>query len=235
LIVALDFADVARADALVALLGDSVSFYKVGLELAYAPGGFEFARTLAASGKKLFIDLKLHDIPNTVERAARQVAGLGATFLTVHAYPQTMAAARRGVADSGLKLLAVTVMTSYDDADVAATGSAMGVKDLVAHRAAQAKEAGMDGLILSPEEVGTMRALVGADMLLVTPGIRPAGGVVADQKRIMTPALAIASGADHLVVGRPVTEAADPLAAAEGIAAEIQSGLAVRHGRNVSA
>ena len=140
LIVALDVDDVASAQRLVTTLGSHVTFYKVGLELAYAPDGLTFAESLVKAGKKLFIDLKLHDIPNTVERATRQIARLGATFLTVHAYPQTMAAARTGAAGSGLKLLAVTVMTSYDDADLAETGSSFTVPDLVARRARQAKE-----------------------------------------------------------------------------------------------
>lgn len=226
LIVALDVEDVKAARVLVARLGDSVTFYKVGLELAYAPEGLAFARDLARSGKRLFIDLKLHDIPNTVERATRQVAKLGATFLTIHAYPQTMAAARTGAAGSELKLLAVTVMTSYDDSDLAETGSALSVADLVARRAGQARDAGMDGLILSPHELVATRALVGPDMALVTPGVRPAGAAVGDQKRVMTPREAIAAGADHMVVGRPVTQAADPRKAAEAIQAEIADACA---------
>ncbi|MFO1117417.1 MAG: orotidine-5'-phosphate decarboxylase [Beijerinckiaceae bacterium] len=232
LIVALDLPGEAEARAMIATLGDAASFYKIGMELAYSGAGLDIARDLARDGKKVFIDLKLHDIPNTVERATRQLAGLGATFATVHAYPQTMAAARRGAAGSGLKLLAVTVMTSYDDADLAAAGYAFNVRDLIARRAAQAREAGMDGLILSPEEAEAMRALLGPDMLLVTPGVRPAGVAVGDQKRVMTPSLAIAAGADHLVVGRPVTEAADPNAAARAIVAEIESGLALRGKRD---
>jgi orotidine-5'-phosphate decarboxylase len=222
LIVALDLPSLAEAEAMVGRLGDSVSFYKIGMELTYA-GGLPLAERLVAEGKKVFIDLKLHDIPNTVERAARQIAKLGASFLTVHAYPQSMKAALAGVAGSELKLLAVTVMTSYDDADLAAAGYALGVKELVARRAMQARDAGMHGLILSPEEAETIRALVGPGMSLVTPGIRPAGAAASDQKRIMTPALAIAGGADHLVVGRPVTGAADPVAVVEQIVADIAS------------
>jgi orotidine-5'-phosphate decarboxylase len=222
LIVALDLPSLAEADAMVARLGDSVSFYKIGMELTYA-GGLSLAERLVADGKKVFVDLKLHDIPNTVERAARQIARLGASFLTVHAYPQSMKAALAGVSGSELKLLAVTVMTSYDDADLAAAGYAFGVKELVARRAMQARDAGIHGLILSPEEAETVRALVGPSMSLVTPGIRPAGAAIGDQKRIMTPALAIAGGADHLVVGRPVTDAADPAAVAEQIVADIAS------------
>jgi orotidine-5'-phosphate decarboxylase len=218
LIVALDVETVEAARALVATLGPAVSFYKIGMELAYG-GGLELARELKDAGKRVFIDLKLHDIGATVERATRQIARLNMDFLTVHAYPQTMAAARAGAGD--LKLLAVTVMTSYDDADLAAAGYAFGVADLVARRAAQAKTAGIDGLILSPLELSAIRPVVGPKMLLVTPGVRPAGADAGDQKRIMTPAQAIAASADHIVVGRPVTRAADPRAAAEAIVAEI--------------
>jgi orotidine-5'-phosphate decarboxylase len=218
LIVALDVETVEAARALVATLGPAVSFYKIGMELAYG-GGLELARELKDAGKRVFIDLKLHDIGATVERATRQIARMNMDFLTVHAYPQTMAAARAGAGD--LKLLAVTVMTSYDDADLAAAGYAFGVADLVARRAGQARTAGIDGLILSPLELSAIRPVVGPKMLLVTPGVRPAGADAGDQKRIMTPAQAIAASADHIVVGRPVTRAADPRAAAEAIVAEI--------------
>ena len=224
LIVALDLPTVAEAEAMIDRLGPAVSFYKIGMELAYG-GGLPLAEKLIAQGKQVFLDLKLHDIPNTVQRAASQVARMGATFLTVHAYPQTMKAAKAGVAGSGLKILAVTVMTSYDDGDLKTAGYAHGVAELVARRAQQAKAAGVDGLILSAEEVAAQRAALGSDMLLVTPGIRPAGADVGDQKRVMTPARAIGLGADHLVVGRPVTQAVDPRAAAEAIVAEIQSAL----------
>lgn len=223
LIVALDLANVSEAQAMVTRLGDSVTFYKVGMELAYATGGLDFAEGLIKSGKQIFLDLKLHDIPNTVTRATAQIARMGASFLTIHAYPQTMTAAKAGIAEHELKLLAVTVMTSYDDGDLAAAGYAQGVKDLVAMRAAQAEKAGIDGLILSAEEVGAMRSSFAQRLILVTPGIRPAGADIADQKRIMTPKAAIAAGADHLVVGRPILQAADPKAAAEAIVAEIAS------------
>ncbi len=165
LIVALDVESVADARAMAAALGETVSFYKVGMELAYAPGGFDFALELKAAGKRVFLDLKLHDIGVTVERAARQIARLGVDFLTVHAFPQTMAAARQGVSGA-LKLLAVTVMTSYDDADLKEAGYAFGVAELVTRRARQAKQAQVDGLILSPVELAAIRPLVGADMLL---------------------------------------------------------------------
>ena len=222
LIVALDVPDLASAEAMVSRLGDSVTFYKVGMELAYS-GGLSFVRRLADAGKKVFLDLKLHDIPNTVEKATAQVADLGATFLTVHAFPQTMKAAVKGRGAGSLKILAVTVMTSYDDADLVEAGYALGVRDLVERRARQAHAIGVDGLILSPEEVSAMRALLGPDITLITPGIRPPGSAAGDQKRIMTPANAIEAGADYLVIGRPVTQADDPKASAEAIIAEIRS------------
>ena len=220
LIVALDLADTAKAQAMVERLGDAVSFYKIGLELTYG-GGLALAEQLVKDGKQVFLDLKFHDIPNTVARATEQVAALGATFLTVHAFPQTMKAATGALKNSSLKILAVTVMTSYDDADLKEAGYAMGVKDLVSRRADQAKAAGVHGLILSAEEAAPMRAQLGADMLLVTPGIRPAGAAIGDQKRVMTPGDAIRAGADHMVVGRPITQAPDPKAAAQAIVAEI--------------
>ena len=220
LIVALDVPSLEAAERLVAALGETVSFYKIGLELAYG-GGLPLAQRLAGEGKKVFLDLKLHDIGTTVERAASQVAGLGATYLTVHAFPQTMAAARAGVGDRKLGILGVTVMTSYDDRDLEQAGYSIGVRDLVARRADQAVAAGVAGLILSAEEVAAMRRRVGRKLRLVTPGIRPAGAGAGDQKRVMTPAAALAAGADHLVVGRPVTQAADPRGAAEAILAEM--------------
>jgi len=220
LIVALDLASTKAAEAMVAELGDAVSFYKIGLELTYG-GGLGLAQDLIKSGKQVFLDLKFHDIPNTVARATEQVAEIGATFLTVHAFPQTMKAAVGALGSSNMKILAVTVMTSYDDDDLREAGYALRVPELVGRRAQQAKAAGIHGLILSAEEVKAMRGIVGPDMRLVTPGIRPAGAAVGDQKRVMTPAEAISAGADHLVVGRPVTQAKDPKAAAEAIVAEI--------------
>jgi orotidine-5'-phosphate decarboxylase len=224
LIVALDAPDPAEAERLVAELGDSVRFYKIGMELAYG-GGLGLAPKFAAAGKKVFIDLKLHDIPNTVERATAQIARLGAYFLTVHAYPQTMRAAAAGARGTRLKLLAVTVLTSCDDADLAEAGYALGVRALVARRAAQARAAGVDGLVASASEAAMLRAAVGDSLLLVTPGIRPAGADLGDQKRVATPAQAIADGADYLVVGRPVTQSPDPRAAAQQIVAEIAAAL----------
>ena len=220
LIVALDVPSVAEAEALVARLGECVSFYKIGYQLAFA-GGIDFARVLAGAGKRIFLDLKLHDIGNTVARGVESVARLGASFLTVHAYPQTMHAAVDARDGSSLRLLAVTVLTSYDDADLAAAGYDFTVPELVGERAAQARDIGIDGLVCSGEEAAMLRPIVGAGMVLVTPGIRPAGAEAGDQKRIMTPAAAIAAGADYLVVGRPIVAAPDPKAAAEAIVAEI--------------
>lgn len=221
LIVALDVPSVTAAEAMVGRLGDSVWFYKIGYQLAFA-GGLPFAARLVASGKQVFLDLKLHDIGNTVTKGVESVAQMGATFLTVHAYPQTMKAAVEGKQSSKLRILAVTVLTSYDDADLAAAGYEMNVKELAAARAAQARDIGVDGLVCSPEEAGTLRAIAGPGMVLVTPGIRPAGSAAGDQKRIMTPARAIEAGANYLVVGRPVLEARDPKAAADAIVAEIE-------------
>src|SRR5436189_757673 len=225
LIVALDLPALDAAEAMVARLGDSVTFYKIGYQLAYA-GGLPLVRQLANMGKKVFVDLKLHDIGNTVARGVESVAKLGATFLTVHAYPQTMKAAVEGRTGSDLKILAVTVLTSYDDGDLHAAGYRLGVSDLVEARAQQAQVLGVDGLVCSPEEATALHKVVGHQMSLVTPGIRPAGSAAGDQKRIMTPARGIADGADYPVVGRPVMEAADPKAVAEAILAEIVQALA---------
>jgi len=221
LIVALDVPAVKAAEAMVARLGDSVWFYKIGYQLAFA-GGLSLAAELIAAGKQVFLDLKLHDIGNTVTKGVESIAELGATFVTVHAYPQTMKAAVEGKRGSTLRILAVTVLTSYDDADLAAAGYEMNVNELAAARAAQARDIGIDGLVCSAGEAATLRSIAGARMVLVTPGIRPAGSAAGDQKRIMTPARAIEAGADFLVVGRPVLEAGDPKAAADAIVAEIE-------------
>ena len=220
LIVALDVPSVKDAEAMVTRLGNSVSFYKIGYQLGLA-GGLPFAAGLIAAGKHVFLDFKLHDIGNTITHGVASVANMGATFLTVHAYPQTMTAAVEGARGSRLKVLAVTVLTSYDNDDLAAAGYKFGVSELVARRAEQARDIGIDGLVCSPEEAANLRGIVGSNMALVTPGIRPAGSAAGDQKRIMTPAKAIAAGADYLVVGRPVVEATDPKAAADAIVAEI--------------
>ena len=227
LIVALDLPSVAKAEAMIARLGDSVTFYKIGYQLAFA-GGLPLVRQLAGAGKKVFVDLKLHDIGNTVARGVESVAALGATFLTVHAYPQTMKAAVEARAGSELRILAVTVLTSYDDGDLHAAGYRLGVSDLVEARAQQAQVLGVDGLVCSPEEAAALHKVVGHQMTLVTPGIRPSGSSAGDQKRSMTPSRAISAGADYLVVGRPVMEAADPKAAAEAIQAEIVQALGLK-------
>ncbi|MEJ2431772.1 MAG: orotidine-5'-phosphate decarboxylase [Pseudolabrys sp.] len=221
LIVALDLPSVEAAEDMVARLGERVMFYKIGYQLAFA-GGLPFAAGLIAAGKQVFLDLKLHDIGNTVEKGVASVARMGATFLTVHGYPQTMKAAVEGKRGSSLRILAVTVLTSYDDADLAAAGYDMGVAELAAARARQARDSSIDGLVCSAEEAPKLRDIAGPGMVLVTPGIRPAGSASGDQKRVMTPARAIEAGADYLVVGRPIVAAADPKAAAEAIVAEIE-------------
>ncbi len=220
LIVALDVSSVAEAKAMVARLGDSIVFYKIGYQLAFA-GGLSFSQSLVEAGKRVFLDMKLHDIGIAVARGVEGIARMGVTFLTVHAYPQTMHAAVDARADSNLRILAVTVLTSYDDADVAAAGYDFTVPELVAERAAQARDIGVDGLVSSAEEAARLRPIIGPSMVLVTPGIRPAGVEADDQKRIMTPSAAIKAGADYLVVGRPIVAASDPKAAAAAIVAEI--------------
>jgi len=221
LIIGLDVPSVEEARSVVQRIGDAGTFYKIGYQLAYA-GGFEFARELIGQGKKVFLDLKLHDIGNTVEAGVRSVARLGATLLTVHAYPQTMRAAVAGKAGSSLKILAVTVLTSYDDQDLVEAGYApVTAAELVARRAGQARDLGIDGIVCAATEAERVRAVVGPDRLIVTPGIRPAGSDAGDQKRVVTPAQGIRLGADHLVVARPIVKAADPRAAAEAIVREI--------------
>jgi orotidine-5'-phosphate decarboxylase len=220
LIVALDLPDVGAAEAMVERIGDAASFYKVGYQLAFA-GGLSFVERLVRSGKQVFLDMKLHDIANSVTHGVESIAKLGVTFVTVHAFPQTMRAAVEGRAGSKLRILGVTVLTSYDDHDLAEAGYKISVDDLVAERAHQAHDLGLDGIVCSPEEAGPLRLLVGPDMLLVTPGVRPAGVSANDQKRITTPGQAVAAGADYLVIGRPITGAADPKVAAQAIVAEI--------------
>ena len=221
LIIGLDVPSVEEARSVVERIGDAGTFYKIGYQLAYA-GGFEFARELIGQGKKVFLDLKLHDIGNTVEEGVRSVARLGATFLTVHAYPQTMRAAVAGKAGTDLKILAVTVLTSYDDNDLVEAGYApVTAAELVARRAAQARDLNVDGIVCAATEAERVRSIVGPGRLIITPGIRPAGADAGDQKRIVTPAEGIRLGANHLVVGRPIVKAADPRAAAEAIMREI--------------
>lgn len=226
LFVALDVKTVDDARRLVEQLGDSVSCYKIGLELVFG-GGLEFAQGLKAAGKSVFLDMKLLDIGNTVEKATANIARLGLDYLTVHGQDRkTLDAAVRGRGASKLKLLAVTVLTSLDQADLAEQGIAtMSPADLVVHRAKLAKAAGFDGCIASGQEAAMVRAAVGADFLIVTPGIRPAGAEKGDQARAVTPLIAIAAGATHLVVGRPITEATDRQAAAAAIVDEISAAI----------
>ncbi len=219
LIVALDVSSVEAAQAMVARLGDTVSFYKIGYQLAFA-GGLSYVPALAQAGKQVFLDLKLHDIGHTMTQGVKSLSRLGAAFLTVHAYPQTMKAAVEA-REGALRILAVTVLTSYNDADLAAAGYDFTVGELVAERAAQARDIGVDGVVCSPEEAAKLRGIVGPKLALVTPGIRPAGAEAGDQKRVATPAAAIAAGADYLVVGRPIIAAGDPKAAAQAIVDEI--------------
>lgn len=220
LIVALDVPSVSEAEGLVDRLGDSVSFYKVGLQLVFA-GGLPYAERLRRSGKRVFLDVKLLDIDNTIAGAVQSIAAMGMTFVTIHAYPRAMAAAVKARGNSSLGLLGVTVLTSMDDDDLAEAGYAEGIVDTVGRRAAQAKEAGMDGIVAATGEAAMVRAIAGPNIAIVTPGIRPAGAAAGDQKRTATPAEAIAAGADYLVVGRPITAATDPRAAAETIIHEI--------------
>ena len=215
LIVALDMPTMEAARELVRTLDDTVSFYKVGLELLFA-GGLEFAQDLRHMKKRVFLDMKLLDIGNTVERAVANAAELGLSFLTVHgADAKTLRAAVCGRGDKPLKLLAVTVLTNLTADDLVQQGSSMSPADLVLHRALLAHQSGFDGVIASGQEAGRIRAATSPNFLIVTPGIRLAGGAADDQVRITTPESAIMSGADYLVIGRPITEASDPKLMAE--------------------
>jgi orotidine-5'-phosphate decarboxylase len=223
LIVALDLPSVAEAEALTARCGDAVSFYKIGLQLLPV-GGMDLSEKLRAAGKKVFLDFKLHDIPATVEKATRSIAGRGGDLLTVHAEPPVMRAAVAGRGDDrDLKLLGVTVLTAYDDEMLTEIGYAHSARDLVMRRVEQALGCGMDGVVASPLEAAEIRQRFGDGFLIVTPGIRPTGSDAGDQKRVATPADALKSGATHLVVGRPVNAADDPAQAARAILAEMES------------
>jgi orotidine-5'-phosphate decarboxylase len=223
LITALDLPSVAEAETMVGRIGAGCGFYKIGLQLLPI-GGMELAARLKGGGYNVFLDFKLHDIPATVEKATRSIAEAGTgDLLTVHAEPPVMRAAVEGRAGSGLKILGVTVLTAYDDAMLAEMGYGMGARDLVMRRVDQAVEAGMDGVVASPLEAEAIRARVPESFLIVTPGVRPAGADAGDQKRIATPADALKAGASHLVVGRPITAADDPAAAAAAINAEMRS------------
>jgi orotidine-5'-phosphate decarboxylase len=225
IIIALDVETVADARALVEALGDAVSFYKVGLEL-YTAAGMEFARELKSQGHRVFLDLKLYDIGETVKRAVARVAAAGVDFLTVHASLAAMQAAVTGRGTSGLKILGVTVLTSVDENDLRRDGYTCGVNELVELRVRNAAEAGVDGLICSAVEVARVRSIAGPRAILVTPGVRSAGAAAGDQKRVTTPVDAIASGADYLVIGRQVTRAKDPRAEALRVMEELKPVLA---------
>jgi orotidine-5'-phosphate decarboxylase len=209
---------------MVEAFGEGVSFYKIGMQLAFA-GGLPLVGELAAAGKRVFLDLKLLDIDNTVAGGVASIAQLGAAFATIHAYPKAMRAAVAARGDASLGLLAVTVLTSMDDADLREAGYAESAAALVARRTADARAAGMDGIVCSPREARAVRGIVGPKMAVVTPGIRPAGSANGDQKRLTGPAEAIRAGADYIVVGRPVTGATDPSATARAIVAEIEAAL----------
>jgi orotidine-5'-phosphate decarboxylase len=221
LIIALDEPSVADAERLVTAIGDSGRFYKIGYQLMPL-GGYDLARRLGARGKRVFIDAKFHDIGATVERGAKSVARLGADFLTVHAERDVVAGAVAGRGDDPrLKIIAVTVLTSLTQESLAASGIETPLADLVLKRAEIALAAGADGVVASPHEAAAIRARFGDRLLIVTPGVRPAGSAQDDQARAATPQAAIRAGADYLVVGRPILNAADPAAAARAIAAEI--------------
>jgi orotidine-5'-phosphate decarboxylase len=226
LIVALDVPNVVQGLALAARIGDAVSFYKIGLGMLTG-GGFALANELKQDhGKRIFLDMKLFDIGATIEAAVRGIAQYDLDFLTVHGDPQVVRAAAEGRSGSGMKILAVTVLTSLDRADLDANLIRPG--DLAAitlERAARALESGADGVIASPHEAAAIRALPQAQgKLIVTPGVRPAGAAPGDQKRVATPAQAIADGADHIVIGRPIWQATDPRAAARAVLAELARG-----------
>ncbi|MEL6550511.1 MAG: orotidine-5'-phosphate decarboxylase [Pseudomonadota bacterium] len=233
LIVAMDVPNALAGLQLAERLGESVSFYKIGLGMLTG-GGLALANELKDEhGKRIFLDMKLFDIGATVEAAVRGLAQFNLDFLTVHGDPHVVRAAKEGAAGKDLKILAVTVLTSLDRADLDAALMQPGdLSEIATERAARAFEAGADGVISSPREAAVIRALPGAqDRLIVTPGVRPAGAALGDQKRVTTPAEAIAAGADHVVVGRPVWQAPDPRAAAEAIVAELSSAQAKRPNR----
>jgi len=222
IIVALDVSTPDEARALVHKIGDAAGFYKVGMEL-YAAAGIAFVDELLAAGHKVFLDLKFYDIPETVKRATAQVARLGVHLLTVHGSNAVMRAAVEGRAANALRLLGVTVLTSFDQSDLADLGYPCPVEDLVALRVRKAKEAAIDGIVCSPLEAASVRATLGPDAIIVTPGVRSAGAGKGDQKRVATPAEAIAAGATYLVIGRQITRAEDPRAEALRVLQELSS------------
>jgi orotidine-5'-phosphate decarboxylase len=225
LIVALDVPTVGEARDLVNRLGASANFYKIGLQLQYA-GGIELARELKGQGKKIFLDSKLLDIDQTVTGATQNIAKLGLDFLTIHGHAPTLRAAVKGRGDSGLRLLAVTVLTSMGPADMEELGTRYTVEEMVLRRAQAALDAGCDGVIASGNEARAIRAMAGDRLAIVTPGIRSEGVAVDDQKRAATPREAIAAGADYLVVGRQILRSANPGAEAEAILRHVEGALA---------
>ncbi|TJY58305.1 orotidine-5'-phosphate decarboxylase [Sinimarinibacterium sp. CAU 1509] len=230
LIAALDVPTADAARALVGRIGDGVSFYKIGMELLMAPGFFELLEWLRGEQKKVFVDLKFFDIPETVARAVRNLAERGADFCTVHGNQSIMEAAAAAKSGS-LKVLAVTALTSLDQGDIEDLGFQCDVAELVLSRARRALQAGCDGVVSSGLEVERLRREAPRELICVTPGIRPVENrVEADQKRIMTPTAAIAAGADYLVIGRPIRDAADPRAMAQTIQAEIAAAVQIRAG-----
>ncbi len=228
LIVPLDVPSVEDAWGLVDRLGDTACHYKIGHALQFC-GGLDLARDLVRDGNRVFLDVKLHDIPNTIENGVARIRDLGVGFVTVHAYPQTMAAAQHAAQGSSLQILGVTVLTSMADADLTEAGYAMSVADLVRQRARQAADVGVTGVVCAPPDLAMIREDVGDDLQLVTPGVRPAGSEAGDQKRVATPGEAIAAGADYLVVGRPIYAAPDPAAAARSVIEEITQALGERN------
>ncbi len=226
IIVALDVPSVSEARSAIEELGDAVSFYKIGHQLAFSAereNGLHLAQDLVAEGKNVFLDLKLLDIDNTVAKGVESVIKMGVNMLTLHAYPKAMRAATAAAKDSDLILLGVTVLTSMDDGDLVETGYAHTAQNLVELRATQAKDTGMGGLVASAREAAAIRSIVGPDMAIVTPGIRPAGSDAGDQKRVMTPLEALKAGASHLVIGRPIMAASNRRQAALDIVEEISS------------
>jgi orotidine-5'-phosphate decarboxylase len=224
LIVPLDVPTVMDAEAMVETLGDSVSYYKIGHQLAFA-GGLNFIRELRNMGKDIFLDMKLLDIDNTIEKGVENIVRMGVQMTTIHAYPHAMKAAVKAAKGSDLCLLGVTVMTNLDDDDLLENGYSLKARELVEQRARQASEIGMGGVVASAHEANMIRDVIKSDMAIVTPGIRPSGANVGDQKRVMTPAEAISAGSTHLVVGRPITAAEDPKVAALDVIDEIASAL----------
>jgi orotidine-5'-phosphate decarboxylase len=222
LIIALDFDNAAQARDLISKLGDSVDFYKIGMEL-YAASGLHFVQEVIGAGKQVFLDLKLYDIGETVKRAVAVVARTGVRFVTVHGHTSVMRAAIEGRGNTGLQILAVTVLTSFDQQDLVCDGHEMPLSDLVALRARGAIACGIDGLVCSPLDAATVRRIVGPNAILVTPGVRSRTAASGDQKRIATPAEAIAGGADYLVIGRQVTRSRDPRAEIDRIKSEIEN------------